>query len=276
MKTCEKCGAEALLESNFCCECGQAFPYVAGCFVTESLGGINPNSNQEINQHHQDVIQFSQEEAKFSEDKVEIPKIILKEDIDIPVVDAYDDIVGYGEEVSTYSQGIYHYNPSQSVETIHRPVVTRNEAISKTAVNTESAQSELSRQQKIEMIQKRANQSSGIRPIHLVLASSFIMTFLITVIGWNIFGIFGLNFHGRFEMGMMGYLILSIIFNMIYYFPAVIAKGKDMWLIFFVSLFLNWTLIAWVGCIVWAITDNKKFEEEAEFKELMYAQVFKA
>ncbi|MCH8328391.1 MAG: superinfection immunity protein [Candidatus Marinimicrobia bacterium] len=58
---------------------------------------------------------------------------------------------------------------------------------------------------------------------------------------------------------MEGFAIL-VFFAFIYFVPAVVARGKrNFGAIFALNLFLGWTLIGWVGALVWALTkDDKK------------------
>ena len=55
---------------------------------------------------------------------------------------------------------------------------------------------------------------------------------------------------------MEGFAIL-VFFAFIYFVPAVVARGKrNFGAIFALNLFLGWTLIGWVGALVWALTKD--------------------
>jgi len=45
----------------------------------------------------------------------------------------------------------------------------------------------------------------------------------------------------------------------IYFFPSVIAKSRNKnnyWAIFVLNFFFGWTLIGWVGSLIWAVTNS--------------------
>jgi Superinfection immunity protein len=51
-----------------------------------------------------------------------------------------------------------------------------------------------------------------------------------------------------------GLFVLALLFS-IYLFPYIIARGRHLtnrWSIFFLNLFLGWTLAGWVGALCWA------------------------
>ena len=55
--------------------------------------------------------------------------------------------------------------------------------------------------------------------------------------------------------------IIAIFVLVIYFIPtgvACIRKTKRDTGIFLLNLFLGWTLLGWVGSLVWAVSDNKK------------------
>lgn len=54
-------------------------------------------------------------------------------------------------------------------------------------------------------------------------------------------------------------IFMCIVIITIYLIPSVIAcirKAKRALGIFILNLFLGWTLLGWVGALVWAVSDN--------------------
>ena len=55
----------------------------------------------------------------------------------------------------------------------------------------------------------------------------------------------------------IGLLIIALLLS-IYLFPYIIARGRHLefnrWSIFFLNLFLGWTLAGWVGALCWAVS----------------------
>jgi len=61
----------------------------------------------------------------------------------------------------------------------------------------------------------------------------------------------------------IGGIILLIVLFGIYFIPtgvAVCRKAKRLAGIVVLNILLGWTLIGWVGSLVWAISDNTKEE----------------
>jgi hypothetical protein len=57
----------------------------------------------------------------------------------------------------------------------------------------------------------------------------------------------------------MGELVLIIFVGVIYFIPSFWAMDKrNTGAIFVLNLFLGWTLIGWVGALIWAIIDKDK------------------
>lgn len=51
-------------------------------------------------------------------------------------------------------------------------------------------------------------------------------------------------------MEILGFLILALV----YFLPAIIAmKDKNALGIFLLTLLLGWTIIGWIGAMIWAI-----------------------
>lgn len=58
----------------------------------------------------------------------------------------------------------------------------------------------------------------------------------------------------------MAEIVTAMIFLMLYFLPAAIAKSKhrsNVAAIFALNLLLGWTLVGWVIALVWALTDSK-------------------
>ena len=58
----------------------------------------------------------------------------------------------------------------------------------------------------------------------------------------------------------IGFVIFLILIGLAAYFiPAFVAKGKENSVaIFFLNLFLGWTLLGWVGALIWACVTPRK------------------
>lgn len=55
----------------------------------------------------------------------------------------------------------------------------------------------------------------------------------------------------------MGTLAMFVAILLIYFIPAIIgAQKKNAGAIFVLNLLLGWTLIGWVGALVWACTKD--------------------
>jgi len=67
-------------------------------------------------------------------------------------------------------------------------------------------------------------------------------------------------------------VILLVILGILFYFlPTFVSNGKqNRAAIFFVNLFLGWTLIGWLAALIWAIASppqNKPTQVEVEMKQ---------
>jgi hypothetical protein len=57
----------------------------------------------------------------------------------------------------------------------------------------------------------------------------------------------------------MAGLLFLIIMGVIYFIPSVIAnnrKHRQFTAIFILNLFFGWTLIGWVGALIWAVMND--------------------
>ena len=55
-------------------------------------------------------------------------------------------------------------------------------------------------------------------------------------------------------------ILLFIVGIVIYFIPYFIGSDRrNSTGIFLLNLFLGWTLIGWVGALIWALVDDKKF-----------------
>lgn len=55
-------------------------------------------------------------------------------------------------------------------------------------------------------------------------------------------------------------ILLFIIIIEIYFLPSSIAnkkKRKDRFWVFWVNLFIGWTILGWIGCLVWVGQDDE-------------------
>jgi hypothetical protein len=51
----------------------------------------------------------------------------------------------------------------------------------------------------------------------------------------------------------------GMTFLFFYFFPSLIAwrlKCKSAWRIFLLNLFLGWTLLGWIGAVIWAANER--------------------
>jgi heme/copper-type cytochrome/quinol oxidase subunit 2 len=56
-------------------------------------------------------------------------------------------------------------------------------------------------------------------------------------------------------------LILIIFLPLLYFLPAIIAKGRrhnNATAVFFTDLLLGWTVLGWIVAFIWAMTANVK------------------
>ena len=61
-------------------------------------------------------------------------------------------------------------------------------------------------------------------------------------------------------MDELGVAIILIIIIRIYFLPSIIAnkkKRKDRFWVFFTNLFIGWTILGWIGCLVWVNQDDQ-------------------
>lgn len=59
--------------------------------------------------------------------------------------------------------------------------------------------------------------------------------------------------------GFLTILILFIIIS-IYFLPTSIAnkkRRKDRFFVFLVNLVIGWTILGWIGCLVWVEQDDE-------------------
>ncbi len=55
-------------------------------------------------------------------------------------------------------------------------------------------------------------------------------------------------------------LLIGIISFLLYFLPAYIGRNKEnSFAILLVNLFLGWSLIVWVICLIWAITAQRRY-----------------
>lgn len=57
----------------------------------------------------------------------------------------------------------------------------------------------------------------------------------------------------------MAGLLFLIMMGVIYFIPSVIAnnrKHRQFTAIFILNLFFGWTLIGWVGALIWAVLND--------------------
>lgn len=55
---------------------------------------------------------------------------------------------------------------------------------------------------------------------------------------------------------MEGFVIL-VFLAAVYFIPTIVARGKrNFGAIFALNLLLGWTVIGWVGSLVWALTND--------------------
>lgn len=60
--------------------------------------------------------------------------------------------------------------------------------------------------------------------------------------------------------------LVAILGINIYFIPAYVGwwrKKKARWVIFLVNLFLGWTVIGWIGSLVWAVIPDSISTEDA-------------
>jgi hypothetical protein len=58
--------------------------------------------------------------------------------------------------------------------------------------------------------------------------------------------------------------VILLVLACLYLMPTFICFGRrteNQFLIFFVNVCLGWTLLGWVGCIIWASLHPKQFRQ---------------
>jgi len=64
------------------------------------------------------------------------------------------------------------------------------------------------------------------------------------------------------------FVFLAIISLVIYFFPSIIAVGRghhNKLAIFLLNLFLGWSILGWVGSLVWAATQVRRPVEDDDY-----------
>lgn len=58
-------------------------------------------------------------------------------------------------------------------------------------------------------------------------------------------------------------LVIILVGIVLYFIPTILAKGKnDFEMIFWLNLFLGWTILGWLAAILWAIVVPKCTKEK--------------
>jgi hypothetical protein len=53
-------------------------------------------------------------------------------------------------------------------------------------------------------------------------------------------------------------LVFSALGLIVYFIPSLVARGRNRAAaIFILNLFLGWTVLGWVGALVWAVAEKK-------------------
>jgi predicted RNA-binding Zn-ribbon protein involved in translation (DUF1610 family) len=63
----------------------------------------------------------------------------------------------------------------------------------------------------------------------------------------------------------IGQVIIGILFLVVYFLPSIVAyvdKKKSLGGIVLLNLFLGWTILGWIGAIIWAVSSKR---QEPEF-----------
>lgn len=65
------------------------------------------------------------------------------------------------------------------------------------------------------------------------------------------------------DNGGGGALVLIVIALAVYLIPTIVAasRGRAVGPVFILNIFLGWTLLGWVGALVWACTERTAKEE---------------
>ncbi|MBO4672146.1 MAG: superinfection immunity protein [Alphaproteobacteria bacterium] len=91
------------------------------------------------------------------------------------------------------------------------------------------------------------------------LLTWFFIIFIVVVLT---FGIISLEydvpiFDGSIPVRGIGIIVLLIV---LYFLPAIVAiNKKHADAICVLNIFLGWTFVGWVGALVWAVADDKKY-----------------
>jgi hypothetical protein len=57
-------------------------------------------------------------------------------------------------------------------------------------------------------------------------------------------------------------LVLFAVGGFVYFIPSIVARGKNRFnAILVLNIFLGWTLIGWVGALVWAVAEKPEVPE---------------
>ena len=67
---------------------------------------------------------------------------------------------------------------------------------------------------------------------------------------------------GTFSLisGLVFLVILCITGSALYFCPAIVAhkrRHRNMTALLVLNIFLGWTLLGWVGCLVWALLEQE-------------------
>ncbi|MEL5848662.1 MAG: superinfection immunity protein [Candidatus Igneacidithiobacillus chanchocoensis] len=60
---------------------------------------------------------------------------------------------------------------------------------------------------------------------------------------------------------MIAIIFMIVVGTAIYFLPSVIAysrSARNFLAIFMLNLFLGWSLVGWLGSLIWALVDEKK------------------
>ncbi|MDP1623227.1 MAG: superinfection immunity protein [Bacteroidales bacterium] len=64
-----------------------------------------------------------------------------------------------------------------------------------------------------------------------------------------------------FGLGVTEFTLILLILFVPYFIPSIIARNKVNFTgILLLNIFLGWTLLGWVGALIWAITDKSREE----------------
>ncbi len=67
---------------------------------------------------------------------------------------------------------------------------------------------------------------------------------------------------------MIAIILMIVVGTAIYFIPSVIAysrSARNFLAIFLLNLFLGWSLVGWLGSLIWALVDDKKEPAPAPF-----------